>query len=389
MPRDGARELRGPRDGSRPGPLVHLGQGRPGGAARPRHRLHDRHPGPHGVGGLAHVRLLHARRAALLCRNVLPSRGTPRHALLPPSRAGAGRGVARRAGAGPGAGRRAGRRRAEGAAAGREPARGCGGRRSRGGWRRIGRSWCRRRYRTVARRAVGCRRARPRRVAGPGRCGARRRFRPRMGRLRPGAEVPPAHPRRAVPAPGGSRGCRRRARPADGAADARCHGGRRHLRPSRRRLLPLLDGCPLARAPLREDAHRPGAPRPGLSACVAGHGARGVLGRRHRDPGFRPAGPLDPRGRPLLVLRRRRRWSRGSARDLHPRRIARDPARTARRTGGRVVRDHRAGQLGGTFHPGTPGRSAARATARDRGGPCPAGRGAGTATSNPPATRRC
>ena len=40
-------------------------------------------------------------------------------------------------------------------------------------------------------------------------------------------------------------------------------GGRRHLRPARRRLRPLLDGCRVARAALREDAlrQRPARPR--------------------------------------------------------------------------------------------------------------------------------
>ena len=86
VPRHGPRELRGPGDGGRPGQVVHLGQGRPRGASRPRFRLHGGHPGPDRVGRLAHVGLLHARRAPLLRRHLLPARGAPRHALVPPGR---------------------------------------------------------------------------------------------------------------------------------------------------------------------------------------------------------------------------------------------------------------------------------------------------------------
>ena len=54
--------------------MVRIGQGRPGGATRPRCRLHVGDPGPDRLGRLAHVGLLHSRRPAVLRRNVLPAR---------------------------------------------------------------------------------------------------------------------------------------------------------------------------------------------------------------------------------------------------------------------------------------------------------------------------
>ena len=178
------------------------------------------------------------------------------------------------------------------------------------------------------------------------------------------------------------------ARTSDGAADARRHGRRRHLRPSRGRLLPLLDGRPMARAALREDAHRPGAPRPGLPPCVAGHRACGVPRRRHRDPGLRPAGSVDPRGCPLLVLRRRRRRGRRSARDLHPRRISRRsfPRRSSGRRPSGTGSPSTATGRGG---PSRCARSAHRSSDRPRSRrPAPCWPQRGRNGSNPPGTRR-
>ena len=65
-----------PGDGGGPGEVVHFGQGRPRGAPRPRCRLHGGHPGPDRVGRLAHVGLLHARRAPLLRRDLLPAQSS-------------------------------------------------------------------------------------------------------------------------------------------------------------------------------------------------------------------------------------------------------------------------------------------------------------------------
>ena len=85
VPRHGPRELRGRGHGRRSGSLVHLGQGRPRGAARPRLALHGRHPGAHRIGRLAHVGVLHARRPAVLRRHLLSH---PRSATACPRSAG-------------------------------------------------------------------------------------------------------------------------------------------------------------------------------------------------------------------------------------------------------------------------------------------------------------
>ena len=84
MPRHGPREFRGSRCRSGPGQVLHFGQGRPRGASRSRCRLHGRHPGPDRFRRLAHVRLLHPRRAPLLRRHLLPACGAPGDAVVPP-----------------------------------------------------------------------------------------------------------------------------------------------------------------------------------------------------------------------------------------------------------------------------------------------------------------
>src|SRR4029079_12588358 len=79
-----------------------------------------------------------------------------------------------------------------------------------------------------------------------------------MGWVRRGAEVPAADDARvppAAPPPRGPGGARAR----DG--HARSDGRRRDIRPGGRRLPPLLDGRPMARPALREDALRQRAPR--------------------------------------------------------------------------------------------------------------------------------
>ena len=145
---------------------------------------------------------------------------------------------------------------------------------------------------------------------------------------------------------------------ADGGADTRRHGGRGYLRPLGRRILPLLDRRTVVGPALREDAHRSGPPGPGLSPRLAGHGQGRLPRRRQRDVGLRVARPLDPRGRLVLVLRRRCRRRGRCACHLHPRRAGGDAAPTPGRSGGRVVRDHAGGQLGRPLHPGATGRSA-------------------------------
>ncbi len=203
---------------------------------------------------------------------------------------------------------------------------------------------------------------------------ARRLVRPGVGRVRPGAQVPPDHePGAGAP---GRAGRRRRRRAAGGHHDARRHGLRRHLRPPRRRVRPLLGRRALAGPPLREDALRPGAAGAALPPRVAGHrrgplppGGRGDGRLRARatcatrDGGFYSSEDADSGGRggPLLPLdpgagRRRRRAG----------------ARAGR---ARVVRRDRGRQLRGPHHP-PPARSAATWSDRPRSsGPGPAVRG--------------
>ena len=89
-----------------------------------------------------------------------------------------------------------------------------------------------------------------------------RRRRPPQRRLRRRAQVP------------ARLGARAAARPRRDATiverDPRRDGGRRHLRPARRRLRPLLGRRRLARPPLREDALRQRPARPRLPARLAG-----------------------------------------------------------------------------------------------------------------------
>ena len=287
MPRHGARELRGPRDCGRTGEVLHFREGGSGGAPRPRCRLHGGHTGIDGVGGLAHVRLLHTRRAALLRRDLLPSGRAPRHAVVPPRRAGPGRRLDQRAGSGTRAGRCTGGRRATRAPPGR-------GAERRGGGRRAA---------PAARPCCGW----PARRPGSGLdaealveqvvAGVAAGFDPEWGGFGPAPKFPRPSLvelclRRGPSRPVGCGAC-----PPYGPAHARRHGGGWHLRPHRRRVLPLLDRRPVAGTPLREDAHRPGPAGPGLSPRVAGRRTGGVPGCGHRDAGLRPARPLDARGR--------------------------------------------------------------------------------------------
>ena len=150
-------------------------------------------------------------------------------------------------------------------------------------------------------------------------------FRPPMGRIRARPEVPPPGPGRAVPAPLPPH--RFGAVAPDGADHPRRHGGRRHLRPPGRRLLPLLDRRAVAGPPLREDADRPGSAGPRLPPRLAGDRPGRLPGRGHRDARLRAGRPVHPRGRPLLLLRRRRRRGRGQPRHLHPGRAPTTPSR--------------------------------------------------------------
>ena len=71
--------------------------------------------------------------------------------------------------------------------------------------------------------------------------------------------------------------------PRGGADLARRDGRGRHLRPSRRRLRPLLHRRPLARAALREDAVRQRAAHPGLHPRLAADRAKTASARSWRS----------------------------------------------------------------------------------------------------------
>src|SRR5207247_85786 len=101
--------------------------------------------------------------------------------------------------------------------------------------------------------AGGIARAAHRVAARRGRAGSPLGVRRAVGRLGSRAQVPAGVDDR-VPAPA------RRARARH--EDARLDGARRDVRPSRRRLPPLLGRRAVARAALREDALRQRAPRP-------------------------------------------------------------------------------------------------------------------------------
>ena len=147
--------------------------------------------------------------------------------------------------------------------------------------------------------------------------GLKTAFRPRIRRLRRGAQVPAPDRTRVLPARVGH-GARRR-----GAAVvrdvARLHGRRRHLRPLGRRVLPLFGRCAMDHSAFRKDALRQ---RP-IAGAVCGRCARdrrpAVRGRRARHR--RVAGARDAR------CRRQR-----------PRRVLLEPRCRQRRRGGQVLR---------------------------------------------------
>ena len=102
----------------------------------------------------------------------------------------------------------------------------------------------------------------------------------------------------------------RRARRGD--EDARRHGGRRDVRPRRRRLPPLLRRRPLARAALREDALRQRAARSRVPARVGGDGERAVSQGRRGDARLHGARAAAAERRLRLVAGRRHRRRRGA-----------------------------------------------------------------------------
>ena len=96
-----------------------------------------------------------------------------------------------------------------------------------------------------------------------------------------------------------------------GRADPRRDAGRRHLRPARRRLRPLLGRRRLARPPLREDALRQRAAGARLPARLAGARPRPLPARLRGDAGLDAGRDARPRGRLLLGPRRRLRGRGG------------------------------------------------------------------------------
>ena len=217
--------------------------------------------------------------------------------------------------------------------------------------------------------------------------GLRERRRPQPRRVRRRAEVPARLGAGAAARP-------RRDRP--GRADARRDDGRRHLRPDRRRLRPLLGRRRLAGPPLREDALRQRAAGARLPARLAGARPRALPARLRGDARLDAARDARPRGRLLLGPRRRLRGRGGPLLRLDagadprcPRRRRRggDRASTgsARRATSRARNIlHLAG--GAPREPAPPGSTEARRAlyeARAQAGPARAS----TTSASPPGTR--
>ena len=282
VPRHGAGVVRRPGHSGRHERAVRLRQGRSRGAAGRRLRLHGRGCLAHGPGRLAAHRLPHARRRAVLRRDVLPARAAARAAGVPPGPARGRRRVPRTAAGCRGAGRVA-RRCA--------PALGGDGAVSRASARGTAR---------------GGRRDSP----------AATRSASRWVRLR--AEIP-ARVGSRVPAP--SRFARRR------PPDARRDGGRRDVRPRRRWLPPLLRRRGVARTALREDALRQRAARPSVSPRVAAHRRRALPRGCGADARLHGGRAAAAEWRLCLGAGRRHRRRRGI--DVHVDGGGRSPGRAA------------------------------------------------------------
>ena len=171
--------------------------------------------------------------------------------------------------------------------------------------------------------------------------------RPAVRRLRRRAEVPAGDDADVPALPSGARPGARDARDDHGVA--RRHGRRRDVRPGRRWVPPVLGRRVLARAPLREDALRPGAAPTGVPARMADHPRAAVSARRRGDHRLRAARPPPRRGRLLLRRGRRLRGRRGQVLLLVARRAAPGVRRRQRR-GDPLLRRHRGRQLRGPAH---------------------------------------
>ena len=128
-------------------------------------------------------------------------------------------------------------------------------------------------------------------------------LRHRVGRVRPGAEVPDHVASRFDAAR--LHDHRRRRPEAHHRHHARRHVFGRHVRPRRWRLRPLLDRPRVARAPLREDAVRPGTAARHLPEGPDRARACGLAPRDRRDDRLRAHRAASP-GRRLLLRRGRR-----------------------------------------------------------------------------------
>ena len=201
-------------------------QGRPGGAPGRRRGLHGRRRRAQRPRRLADDGLPHAGRGAVLRRHVLPARAAARAARVPAGARRDRRGVSRRS-----ASDVAKQAHALVDALGR------------------------------TRAAAAVERAADRGAPHRGRARAARAVRRALGRLRPRAEVPA---RIDDSSSCSARGALDMVR---GTLDGMAR--RRHVRPRRRRLPPLLGRRAVARAALREDALRQRAARSGVPARLA------------------------------------------------------------------------------------------------------------------------
>ena len=273
VPRDGARVVRGRRDGPVHERALRPDQGRPRGAPRRRLDLHGGGPGDDRARRLAADRLPRHRGRPVLRRHLLPPDPAPGDAELPDGDGGRGPELGHPA-----------RADSRGGGADPHPAR------------------ARRADRALGRSAhPGRGRGRGQRPAGGGRHGARR--------LRLGAQVPARLGARAD-------ADRRRARP--GGDDPERDRRRRHQRSRRRWLRPLLRRRDLARPPFREDALRQRAARARLPARLPGARRRALARDRRADARLGAARDARPRGRVLLRPRRRLRGRGGVVLRLDP-----------------------------------------------------------------------
>ena len=227
--------------------------------------------------------------------------------------------------------------------------------------------------------------------------GLGRGLRPRLGRVRPGPEVPVDVPPRADVA--GLHDHRRRGPAGHRGHHARRHGVGRDVRPHRWGFRPLLGRSRMARAALREDALRPGTARARrtctASSSSAGRRWRQVLGETIT---YVLAAAAASRRRLLLGggrgLARCRRARRGGAvPHVDARRGPCGDGRSARRRpdgGARLVRHHRRGQFRGSVDPEpAPRPRRARAAAAHRSRTTGAVRRPRNGAAVPGSTTRC